>query len=119
MDKGVLKDFVKSQREMQRDVEKIAKEHCRALLKEKKGHEVRFLNDDDDPDTTDLPCTNVANNCCTDDVVSANIKAVRLDKDGYIHVDLDYYYQQDSEDDLMIENDEEFSWLELLDWLAV
>ena len=119
MDKGVLKDFVKSQREMQRDVQKIAKEHCRALLNEKKGKRAVFCGKEDDPDETDMPCTNFSHCSCCDDVVSVNVKQVWLDENGDICADLEYYYQQDSDEGVYLENDDDFDWLELLDWLAV
>ena len=118
MDKGVLQDFVKSQRESQKQVQTLAMEFCRDLLKKQEGKRVVFCGEDDDPDGTDTPCTNFSHCCSCDDVVSANVKQVWLDDDNYILADLEYYYQQETEEGVCLENDDDFDWLELLDWLA-
>ena len=116
MNKETLKEFVKAQRNNQRKVQELAKELCRdILLNEVEVKRVQFF---DEEDYCDMPCTNVANNCVTDDVVSANVRAIWLDDENGIHVELSYYYACDEIEEQFIENDNEFDWLEMLDWLS-
>ena len=65
-----------------------------------------------------MPCTNIAENCVTDDVVSANVRAIWLDEQDGIHAELSYYYVENEIEKKFIENDNEFDWLEILDWLS-
>ena len=117
MNKETLKEFVKAQRNNQRKVQELAKELCRTiLLNDVAEHRVQFF--DEEEDNCDMPCTNVANNCVTDDVVSANVRAIWLDENNGIHVELSYYYSCGEIEEQYIENDDEFDWLEMLDWLV-
>lgn len=119
MDKGVLVDFVKAARQDERKKQTLAMELCRDLLKTHEGKRVDFLPEGEDDENTDTPCTNIANSCVSDDVVSANVHAIWLDEQNDIYVKVSYYYHDGEIEELYIENDEEFDWLEMLEWLAV
>lgn len=120
MDKGVLVDFVKAAREDERKKQALAKELCRDILKnDAADRRVDFLRDDLDPEHTDTPCTNIANSCVSDDVVSADVRSIWLDDKDGINVKVSYYYHDGETEELYIENDAEFDWLEMLEWLAV
>ena len=117
MKKELLNEFVKVMRYNQRKVQELAKELCRdILLNEVEGKRVQFFDEEDD--NCDTPCTNVANSCVSDDVVSANVRAIWLDDENGIHVELSYYYWDGETEEQFIENDNEFDWLEMLDWLS-
>lgn len=118
MDKGVLVDFVKAAREDERKKQTLAMELCRDILNSKENKRVDFLPEGEDKDDYDLPCTNVAESRVSDDVVSANVSAIFLEN-GDIFVDLHYYYHQEGECHVFIENDNEFDWLEMLNCLAL
>lgn len=125
MDKETLREFVKAQRNNQRKVQELAKELCRTiLLNDVAGHRVQFFDEEEgncdmpEEGNCDMPCTNVANNCVSDDVVSANVRAIWLDDENGIHVELSYYYHSGEIEEQFIENDNEFDWLEMLDWLT-
>jgi len=119
MDKGVLVDFVKAAREDASKKQALAKELCRDILNSKENKRVDFLPEGEDDENYDLPCTNIANSCVSDDVVSADVRSIWLDDKDGIHVKVGYYYHDGETEELYIENDAEFDWLEMLEWLAV
>ena len=120
MDKGVLVDFVKAARQDEHKKQTLAMELCRHILKnDAADNRVDFLPEGEDDENTDTPCTNIANSCVSDDVVSANVHAIWLDEHGGINVKVSYYYHDGEIEELYIENDEEFDWLEMLERLAV
>lgn len=117
MDKETLRKYVEKWRNNERDIQGLAKGFCRMiLLNDVADHRVQFF--DEEEGNCDMPCTNVANNCVSDDVVSANVRAIWLDDENGIHVELSYYYHGGEIEEQFIENDEEFDWLEMLDWLC-
>ena len=120
MNKEVLVDFVKAARQDEHKKQTLAMELCREILKNDAADKrVDFLRDDLDPEHTDTPCTNIANSCVSDDVVSANVHSIWLDEEDNIHIKVSYYYHDGETEELYIENDPEFDWLEMLKWLAV
>lgn len=108
--------FVESAREIQRTHTTLAKQYCLEILQEKgatsKATAVSFEEYDD------RPCVNSSNCANTDDVASAEVIRVWCDGEGgFIYADLDFYYQQSSTEDVLIENDYEFDWITLLGYL--
>lgn len=118
MDKSAFVDFVKAAREDASKKQALAKELCRDILNIEENKRVDFLPEGEDVENYDLPCTNIANSCVSDDVVSADVRSIWLDDRNGIHVKVGYYYHGETEE-LYIENDNEFDWLEMLEWLAV
>ena len=104
--------FVKNARESQKKARELAKEMCRAILSKCKDKRVD-LNPDND-DETDTPCTNYTHCSFTDDVASVNVYRVWLDKDGFMYADLFYYYESEIDENMYLEEDDEFDWFELL-----
>ena len=111
----VNRDFIHEVRENYRNAHQMAMEMCRDILLKTDDKRVQFV--DEDEDNCDMPCTNVEQNCVTDDVVSANVRSIRLDEQNGIHAELSYYYWDGEIEERFIENDREFDWLEILDWL--
>lgn len=111
---SVITNFVETARAEQASHNQLAKEYCLEILKQKgatsKATAISFEEDDD------KPCTNSCNCETTDDVASANVVRVWCDGD-FIYADLDFYYQESSNDNVLIENDYEFDWITLLDYL--
>jgi hypothetical protein len=111
---SVISNFVETARAEQASHNQLAKEYCLEILKQKgatsKATAISFEEDDD------KPCTNSCNCETTDDVASANVVRVWCDGD-FIYADLDFYYQESSNDNVLIENDYEFDWITLLDYL--
>lgn len=112
----VNRDFINAVRDEYRKAQELAMEMCRDILREIDDRRVQFA--DEDEDDCDTPCTNVAENCVTDDVASANVRAIWLDEQDGIHAELSYYYWGGEIEEQFIENDKEFDWLEILDWLS-
>lgn len=112
---SVISNFVETARAEQASHNQLAKEYCLEILKQKgatsKATAISFEEDDD------KPCTNSCNCETTDDVASANVVRVWCDGD-FIYADLDFYYQESSNDNVLIENDYEFDWITLLDYLS-
>lgn len=120
MNKGVLVDFVESARQDKRKKQTLAMELCRDILKNDiPNKRVDFFTEGEDDENTDTPCTNIENGCVSDDVVSANVYAIWLDDNDDMYVKVSYYYHDGETEELYIENDLEFDWLEILEWLAV
>ena len=119
MNKEALVDFVKAAREDASKKQSLAKELCRDILNSKENKRVDFLPEGEDDENYNLPCTNIANSCVSDDVVSADVRSIWLDDVDDIHVKVGYYYHDGEIEELYIENDAEFDWLEMLEWLAV
>ena len=116
VDNHVISDFIISNRKAQKHVQEMAMELCRDILKEQENKCVVFCEDGDEE--SNMPCTNYNQSSCSDDVVSADVKKVWLDEENGIHATLWYYYQGESDDDCFLEEtNNEFDWLELLDWL--
>jgi hypothetical protein len=116
MDGQTNRNFIFAARKNYKAIQGMAMEMCRDILLKTDGKRVQFY--DENEDNKDMPCTNVAQNCVTDDVVSANVRAIWLDKQNGIHAELSYYYWDGEIEEQFIENDEEFDWLEILDWLS-
>jgi hypothetical protein len=112
---SVISNFVETARAEQASHNQLAKEYCLEILKQKgatsKATAISFEEDDD------KPCTNSCNCETTDDVASANVVRVWCDGD-FIYADLDFYYQESSNDNVLISNDYEFEWITLLDYLS-
>ena len=92
----------------------LAKQYCLEILQDKgatsKATAVSF------EEYNDRPCVNSCNCITTDDVASADVIRVWCDGD-FIYADLYFYYQQSWTEDVLIENDYEFDWITLLDYL--
>ena len=116
MKSQVNRDSIHAVRDNYRKAQELAMEMCRDILRETDGKRVQFY--DENEDNCDMPCTNIAENCVTDDVVSANVRAIWLDEQDGIHAELSYYYVENEIEKKFIENDNEFDWLEILDWLS-
>lgn len=116
MKEQVNRDFIHAVRENYRKAQEMAKEICRDILLKTDNKRVQFV--DEDEDNIDMPSTNVEQNCVTDDVVSANVRSIWLDEQNGIHAELSYYYWDGEIEEQFIENDREFDWLEILDWLS-
>lgn len=112
---SVISNFVETARAEQASHNQLAKEYCLEILKQKgatsKATAIFFEEDDD------KPCTNSCNCTTTEDVAGANVVRVWCDGD-FIYADLDFYYQESSNDNVLIENDYEFDWITLLDYLS-
>lgn len=119
MDKNACVQFAHAARENERKQQNLAKELCRDLLKTYEGKRKNFINEGEDPDDTTMPCTNVAGSSVCEDVVSADVRAIWLDEQDGINVELGYYYHDGEIEQLYIEEDAEFDWFEMLIWVAV
>lgn len=112
---SVISNFIETAKAEQASRNQLAKEYCLEILKQKgatsKATAISFEDDDD------KPCTNSCNCTSTNDVASAEVIRVWCDGD-FIYADLDFYYQQSWNEDVLIENDYEFDWITLLDYLS-
>lgn len=112
---SVISNFVETAKAEQASHKQLSKEYCLEILKQKgatsKATAISFEEYDD------KPCINSCNCKTTDDVASAEVIRVWCDGD-FIYADLDFYYQQSWNEDVLIENDYEFDWITLLDYLS-
>ena len=110
---SVINNFVETAKAERASHEQLAKEYCIEILKQKsatsKATAILFEEDD-------KPVTNSESAPCTEDVASADVVRVWCDGD-FIYADLDFYYQQSWNEDVLISNDYEFDWITLLDYL--
>ena len=106
--------FIEGVRDMQKTNTAFAKQYCLEILQDKgatsKATAISFEEYDD------KPCINSCNCTTTDDVASAEVIRVWCDR-YFIYADLDFYYQQSWNEDVLISNDYEFDWITLLDYL--
>ena len=111
---SVITIFVETAKAERASLNKLAKEYCLEILKQKEATSKETAVSFEEYD--DKPCVNSCNCITTDDVASAEVIRVWC-KGNFIYADLDFYYQQSSTDDVLIENDYEFYWITLLDYL--
>lgn len=111
---SVIRNFVETAKAEQESRDQLAKEYCLEILKQKGATSKATAISFEEYDVK--PCINSCNCTTTEDVASAEVVRVWCDGD-FIYVDLDFYYQQSWTEDVLIENDYEFDWIALLDYL--
>lgn len=102
--------FVESARDTINLYQTLAQQYCLEILQNKgavsKATAILFKEDD-------KPVTNSEYGPGSDDVASADVVRVWCDGD-FIYADLYFYYLQEWSNNVLIINDREFDWIDLL-----
>ena len=108
-------DFYENSRKLEKETREKALSYCIEILKEKGATSEESAVSFEEYD--DKPCVNSLNCPSTDDVASAEVNRIWVEDNEFVYGNLYYYYEQEHSNRVLLNNDYEIDWLEILNSL--